>query len=290
MATKELKGKPVKGTGPEIYLLENGSRRWIPDALTFDSLGLDWNSVAVIDDEELDSIPVGDLVPTVIPAQQYPDGSFLTDDGETVYVTKGGKLQLVPDMMTFTELGGKERPVHSISSAELRALPVDQEVLTLGAEAQADVRIRTLEVSVYTFLGAGHHMWTNAGMLTSAGLLQANTRTKSQTWFGGFTGGVEITIQDRDGFIIWITPPRRFGVDGTAIGRSDRTDYWEANPPREIIDQATTLAVAHFWSPNWQQNLNRWLAVGTQIATAIGAIRTQVSGGAGGGVGPPNPP
>lgn len=282
MATQELKGRPVKGEGPEIYLLENGTRRWIPDALTFDSLGFDWKAVETIDESDLEKTEIGDPVPTAIPPREYPDGSFLTDDGETVYVVSGGNLRLVPDMMTFTELGGTTSGVHAISTAELRALPVDEQV--------RDSRIRTLEVSVYTFLGAGHHMWTNAGMLTSAGRLQANTRTRTQTWFGGFTGGVEITINDRDGYIIWKSSTHRFGVDGTAIGRSDRTDYWEEYPGQEIIDQAASLGVAHFWSPNWQQNLDRWVAVGKQITSVIVEIKQAVSGGAGGGVGPASPP
>jgi hypothetical protein len=282
MSAQQTKGRPVKGAGPEIYLLEDGTRRWIPDALTFNELGLDWNDIDVVDDEELASIELADPVRTAIPPRTYPDGSFLTDDGETVYVTHGGKLRLVPDAMTFVELGGRDKPVHTISSAEIRALPVD--------EALGESRIRTLEVDVYTFLGAGHHMWTVAGMLTSAGRLQANTRTRTQTWFGGFTGGVEITINDRDGYIVWKTPAQRFGVDGTAIGRSDRTDYWEEYPPQEVIDQAASLGVAHFWSPNWQQNLDRWIAVGRQITSVIVEIKQAVSGGAGGGVGPVSPP
>jgi hypothetical protein len=280
-STREEK-RAIRGSSSEIYYLEDGKRHWVPDPLTFTTLGLKWDDVELVPDEQLQDIPEGPPMPTAVPPRSYEDGSFVSADGETVYVAEQGKLRLVPDLATFVELGGREpkRTVQTISAAELRAQPIGEALVS---------RVRTLEVDIYTFLGAGHQMWTKAGLLTSAGLLQANTRTRTYTWFGGYTGGVEVTINDRDGYVIWKSSTHRFGVDGTAIGRSDRTDYWEERPPAEVLDQAASLAVAHFWSPDWMRNLDRWLAVGKQIAAAIGEIK-KLAGGAGGGVGPLNPP
>lgn len=52
-------GTLIKGSGPEIYLIENGVRRLIPDMETFNAMGLNWNNVTTIDDQKLWNIPIG---------------------------------------------------------------------------------------------------------------------------------------------------------------------------------------------------------------------------------------
>jgi hypothetical protein len=49
----------LKGSGVNVYVIENGVRRWIPDEKTFNSMGYDWNAIKVISDSELSSIPKG---------------------------------------------------------------------------------------------------------------------------------------------------------------------------------------------------------------------------------------
>jgi len=52
----------VKGSGRGVYLLEQGKRREIPDAETFDKLGLNWKDLRVIPDNALKLIPEGDKI------------------------------------------------------------------------------------------------------------------------------------------------------------------------------------------------------------------------------------
>lgn len=47
----------VKGSGPKVYLLKNGYKCWIPDKVTFDSLGFRVQDIQVIPDQELQLIP-----------------------------------------------------------------------------------------------------------------------------------------------------------------------------------------------------------------------------------------
>jgi hypothetical protein len=54
----DLNGLRVQLPGhPEIYLIDAGYRRWIPDAATYNNLFRDWNGVAV--DIDLNEIPIG---------------------------------------------------------------------------------------------------------------------------------------------------------------------------------------------------------------------------------------
>ena len=43
----------LKGTGPEIYILQDDQLRWISSMDVFDHLGLTWADVHVVDDPEL---------------------------------------------------------------------------------------------------------------------------------------------------------------------------------------------------------------------------------------------
>lgn len=53
----------VKGSGPKVFILENGRRRWIPDEHTFQSRGLRWDAVQTLSDAELQLIPLGKDLP-----------------------------------------------------------------------------------------------------------------------------------------------------------------------------------------------------------------------------------
>lgn len=56
-------GTLIKGSGPDIYLIENGVRRLIPDMETFNTLGFNWGSVINVDDQRLGNVPLGISIP-----------------------------------------------------------------------------------------------------------------------------------------------------------------------------------------------------------------------------------
>ncbi|MBS3919495.1 MAG: hypothetical protein KG012_11475 [Deltaproteobacteria bacterium] len=56
-------GTLIKGSGPDIYLIENGVRRLIPDMETFNAMGFNWGSVINVEDQKLGSLPSGLPIP-----------------------------------------------------------------------------------------------------------------------------------------------------------------------------------------------------------------------------------
>lgn len=56
-------GTLIKGSGPDIYLIENGVRRLIPDIETFNAMGFNFNNIINVDDPKLGSLPLGLQVP-----------------------------------------------------------------------------------------------------------------------------------------------------------------------------------------------------------------------------------
>jgi hypothetical protein len=87
-------GLLIKGTGPEVYLIEAGQRRWIPDQQTFDARGLDRNHIEVVTDAELTSIPLGNDLAAALQAGwrwcQKCQGLFFAEAGSPGVCPAGG--------------------------------------------------------------------------------------------------------------------------------------------------------------------------------------------------------
>lgn len=92
------------------------------------------------------------------------------------------------------------------------------------------------------------YMETTFG-LNSAGRLTARTKTWTNVKLKGFTGGVYIVFVDASGSPVWNSEQQRYGVDGTMVGKSDRTENWSANVPPEIRSQIKGYAIVHEYTP-----------------------------------------
>jgi len=60
-------GTLVKATAPDTYVIEDGKRRHIPNAPTFNEMRLDWSAVVRVPDIELDLVPLGAPKPMLAP-------------------------------------------------------------------------------------------------------------------------------------------------------------------------------------------------------------------------------
>ena len=85
--------------------------------------------------------------------------------------------------------------------------------------------------------------------LDSNGNLNAITKTWSDVNLKGFTGGVSIAFTDASGSVIWSTEQQRYGVDGKFIGKSDRTENWQAKIPAEFLSRISGYAILQEHNP-----------------------------------------
>lgn len=175
--------------------------------------------------------------------------SFVRDEG---YVLKGEEPNTVPlklfwnsqrgdNFSTATHVGEK-----SALDAGYRFVRIEGWVAPLPLDLKVDLR---------SDLGANHYM-TTTGVMLQNGHIDATTKTQTGTMFGGFTGGVQLLFADANELTIGASSIRTFGVDGTAIGRSSRTDYWTEQIATNIASRATSIHVHHFWSPKYDALLN----------------------------------
>jgi hypothetical protein len=277
-------------SGHEIYIIDNGQRRWVPDAWTMQDLKLTPRNIKIVSDEVLDAIPETHPIESTLPAPRIPAGTLVETERAVFEVEETG-LRYVNDPRLLTGVDRPDRSSVFLPEALVRpllpapargpdgggggpAIPATIGRARSQPPAQAPAQKATVVAStagdVHTDLGANHHMWTSA-QLFSNNLLLAATRTASFTWFGGFTGGVVVAVVDANGMVIALTEQKTFGVSGTAFGNSDRFEGWSHQFPTDLMlaDQAHALVPIHHWAPTWRL-LGPLIEVGKFIIGAFG--------------------
>ena len=107
---------------------------------------------------------------------------------------------------------------------------------------------------------------TSHGALYSKGHIDAQTRTRTITWFGGFHGTVYLVFSDANGIPKGMSQSHVFGVDGTWIGQSDRTNYWSEDIDPGVAAATASLAIFHSWAPT---DLQQRIQCAIDLATPI---------------------
>lgn len=98
----------VMGDGPEVYFIQDGKRRWVPDYVTLQALNpLGWAAVRRIPQDELLNVTPGQPLPPLF------DESLLVGTDGASYVARAGRLRLVPDVETLASL-----PRHRVATVE----------------------------------------------------------------------------------------------------------------------------------------------------------------------------
>lgn len=65
-------GTTIKASGDEVDIIQNGTRRWIPNPATFTAMGLEWNKIKVLTDAQFNAIPKGAMMPDLTPKPVAP--------------------------------------------------------------------------------------------------------------------------------------------------------------------------------------------------------------------------
>ena len=104
--------------------------------------------------------------------------------------------------------------------------------------------------------------------LNSSGNLKATTRTWSRRRFSGFTGGVFIILTDRSKNPIWTSEQHRYGVNGRKLGKSDRTEKWQATVPKSILDKVEGYAIVQQHTPTRRV----WKWIGSNLKSILNLV------------------
>ncbi|GAA3028639.1 hypothetical protein GCM10020000_01440 [Streptomyces olivoverticillatus] len=111
----ELNGLRVKGiNGPEIYLILDGRRHWIPNPATYNNLFRDWNGIQTIVDP--DSIDNGG---------QLSDGAFLgkSPNAPEVYLISNGVKRWITSPAAMDKYYFNWNRIKYVEPVALQAIP-----------------------------------------------------------------------------------------------------------------------------------------------------------------------
>lgn len=98
-----VNGLLVKGSGPKVYLVAAGKRRWITTEKVFVGLGYPWSSIRVIFDSTLNGLVEGEPISS---AYGHVDGTLIKYTGNPkIYVVEGGKRRWISSEDVFRRRG-----------------------------------------------------------------------------------------------------------------------------------------------------------------------------------------
>ncbi len=103
----------------EVYVLEDGLRRWIINPDVFNGLGYKWTNVRVISKEAVDNHALGN---DLINSYYYPNGSLIKADAPEVYLIEAGKKRWIPNPQIFEAKGFGWERIIKVSDYTLRTI------------------------------------------------------------------------------------------------------------------------------------------------------------------------
>jgi hypothetical protein len=106
-------GLVLKGSGPEIYMLENEQLRWISSMDAFEHLGLTWEDVHVVEDSFLKKFKEGRPIHVLLKCGSSPH----------IYRLENDQKRWIKDIDTFLAEGHQWEDVRFVSCQYLRDLP-----------------------------------------------------------------------------------------------------------------------------------------------------------------------
>lgn len=106
-------GLVLKGSGPDIYVLENNQRRWISSLDAFESYGYTWAQVNEVEDDFLESFPEGLPIHLLYKCTTSPH----------VYAIENGEKRWIKDIETFSASGYVWEDIRFVGCNYLRDLP-----------------------------------------------------------------------------------------------------------------------------------------------------------------------
>ena len=106
-------GLVLKGSGPEIYVLEDGKLRWISSMDAFEHEALTWQDVHVVDDEFLNKFEQGAPIHVLLKCEASPH----------IYRVENQVKRWIKDIDTFEAEGHVWDDVRIVSCDYLRGIP-----------------------------------------------------------------------------------------------------------------------------------------------------------------------
>ena len=117
-------GNLLKGSAPDVYVMESGQKRHAVSKEMFLACGYFWDAVMTVPDSLLGSIPTGPpLDGSSCPRPTFTDGTLLQGSAPDVWVMEGGQKRHAVSAEVFLSCGYKWGNVNRIADSTIAAIP-----------------------------------------------------------------------------------------------------------------------------------------------------------------------
>jgi hypothetical protein len=185
-------GRLLKGAGPEVFFVQSGLRRHIPNAQTLTARGFRYSNIDFVHDSYLDDIPAGRPIFDVL-----TDGNLLKGPGPQVYVMQGGRRRHIISETVLGTCSYSWNAVRAISDADIASIAMGDPLSTTPCPAlqpptgalfkgsgpevyTAESGQRRHITSESTFASCGYH-WGNVDWLRDAEIAEIAVAARSDT-------------------------------------------------------------------------------------------------------------
>ncbi len=110
----------VKGSGPNVYFIEEGKKRWISDIATFILNNYRWENVIHISDLELSFYDDGQVISV---ANFRTNRSLVKGSGSAIFLIENGAKRWITSVKVFKQIGYKWEDVIHLPQSELELYP-----------------------------------------------------------------------------------------------------------------------------------------------------------------------
>jgi hypothetical protein len=182
-------GALIAGSGPEVYLMKGGVRRWVPNRATLEANGLTFK-VLTIPDSTLGSIPLGDPLHDVL-----GNGNLIAGGGPEIYVMEGGRKRHVTSRTAMEACGYAFADVRSLTNGTVQTIaegaPLDGPPCPRLKIPEGRL-VKGSSSAVYVSRGGLKRHVPNAATFEAYGYNWANIDTVGDSLLAGVATGVQL--------------------------------------------------------------------------------------------------
>lgn len=217
-------GAILKGSGPTVYFVENGTKRPFCSGDVYTYMGYRWETIRIVADSTLEGIPDGPALCTGW--TRHPDGSLVKTAGSpTTYLLQAGAKRAFTDLSVLNSWGRSIDEIATIS---------DSEMATYSAGAEVPVRDGTLikgsDPTVYVVEGGKRRPFVLAADFEAFGYRWENVQTIPDAVLNTIPSGVRMTPDP-----LVVTTGLTVTPDWPAVGQSTTAAFTVKNTSNKPV-------------------------------------------------------
>lgn len=179
-------GNLLKGSDGKVYIISDGTKRYITGPAVFDGLGYKWGNVINVSDAHLALYTAGTDVSS---SATRPDGDTVKKSDGNLYTVIDGALRHIPTPVYFERGGGDWNKVISISDAEFNGATKGDDLTNVLPDGAL---LKGSDNKVYVVVDGTKRYFSGPDIFEALGYSWSNLITTTTSDLGLYTDGSDM--------------------------------------------------------------------------------------------------